>query len=87
MVISILQLSIIVSTTIQGGSPSPPVLDRCMSGLNDRGLQWFPRDCVINHALEITHGMRRECGVDLTMTRQRALRHTRISRSRRSITE
>jgi hypothetical protein len=47
-----------------------------MSGLNDRGLHWFPRKCVINHAHENTHGMRRECGTRLTMTRQRARRHT-----------
>jgi hypothetical protein len=47
-----------------------------MSGLNECGMQWFPRKCVMNHALEITHGMRRECGTRLTMTRQRVLRHT-----------
>jgi hypothetical protein len=47
-----------------------------MPGLNDRSLHWFPRDRVINHALEINHGMRRECGTRLTMTRQRARRHT-----------
>jgi hypothetical protein len=52
-----------------------------MSGLNDRDLHWFPRDGVNNHALEIIDGMRRECGAGLTMTRHRALRHTRNSRS------
>jgi hypothetical protein len=53
----------------------------------NRGMQWFPRKCAIDHALEIIHGMRRECGTGLTMTRQRALRHTDFPPVQRSITE
>jgi hypothetical protein len=31
-----------------------------MSGLNDLGMQWFPRDCVTNHAINIFA----ECGAN-----------------------
>jgi hypothetical protein len=48
-----------------------------MPDLNDPGMQWFPRKCAINHALEIIRGMRRECGTALTMTRHRARHHSR----------
>jgi hypothetical protein len=58
-----------------------------MSGLNDRGMQWFPRKGVMNHALEIIRGMRRECGTGLTMTRHRALRHTECGAASRNASE
>jgi hypothetical protein len=75
--LSIIVFNFALGSECVAANPSPnghAIRDRCMSD-NDPVMQWFPRDAVMNHALEYIRGMRREYGTGLTMTRQRARRH------------